>query len=187
LERIPGPYVGDPWDRQPQESDTQYARFNFYLDQEPGRRTYTAVAEEFEVDPATIRAAADRYRWRDRAALYDQHRVKQRRDRIAAQESALAEQQMNLARAATQVLSRSVAAVMQSGAVLDPKDMPSWARMIEIMRKMALDRPDQIVEVTANGFERISEFEGLSPEQMQERAAEMASSVLRVINGGKAS
>ncbi len=187
MNRMPGPYVGDPWDRQPEESDTQFARFNTYLDQEPGKRSYRAVADHYGVDLRTISSAADRYRWKERAALYDAHRVKQRRDHIAAQEIALAEQQMNLARAATQVLSRSVAAVMQSGALLDPKDMPAWARMIDVMRRMALDRPDQIVEVNANGFEQISEFEGLSPEQMQERAAEMANSVLRVINGGKAS
>lgn len=187
MNRMPGPYVGDPWDRQPGESDVQFARFNAYLDQEPGKRELRVVAAQFDVDPSTISNAADRYRWRDRVALYDSHRTKQRRERIEAQESALAESQMNLARAATQVLSRSVAAVMQSDAVLEPKDMPSWARMIEIMRKMALDRPDQIVEINAAGFERISEFEGLSPEQMQERAADMATSVLRVLDGGKAS
>ena len=187
MERIPGPYVGDPWDRQPDETEQQYARFNYYLDQEPGRRLLKQVAEHFDVDRSTISNAADRYRWRDRVALYDSHRAKQRREHIATQEAALAESQMNLARAATQVLSRSVAAVMQSGAVLEPKDMPAWARMIEIMRKMALDRPDQIVEVTGEGFTGISEFEGLSEQQMKDRAAEMASSVLRVIHGGKAS
>lgn len=188
-ERIQGPYVGDPWDQQPGEPGNMWNRFTWYLDQDPGNRSLKAVGEHFGVDKSTISGCADRYRWIERAALYDAHRVKQRRDHIAAQELALAEQQMTVAVEATDVLARSVHAVAANGAFLDPKDMPAWAKMIETLRKMALDRPDQIVELTGaeGGPIQISEFEGLSPAQMKDRAAEMASSVLRVINGGKAS
>lgn len=189
MERITGPYEGNPWEQQQGEPNNLFARFNTYLDQDPGKRSLSQVAAQYGLDKSTISGCADRYRWVERAALYDAHRVKQRRDHIQSQELTLAERQMTLATAATAVLSRSVKAVLDSGATLDPKDMPAWAKMIETLRKMALDRPDQIVELTGaeGGPIQISEFEGLSPAQMKDRAAEMASSVLRVINGGKAS
>lgn len=188
-DRIHGPYIGDPWDQQPDEPNNLWNRFCWYLDQDPGNRSLKAVGEQFGVDKSTVSTCADRYRWVERAALYDAHRVNRRRDHIARQELALAEQQIATAVEATDVLARSVHAVAENGAFLDPKDMPNWAKMIETLRKMALDRPDQVVELTGaeGGPIQISEFEGLSPAQMKDRAAEMASSVLRVVNGGKAS
>lgn len=96
-ERIQGPYVGDPWDQQPGEPGNMWNRFTWYLDQDPGNRSLKATGEHFGVDKSTISGCADRYRWIERAALYDAHRVKQRRDHITTQELALAEQQMTVA------------------------------------------------------------------------------------------
>lgn len=187
--RITGPYIGDPWDQQPDEPNNMFSRFCWYLDLPPGKRSFTEVALHFNLERSSITCCADRYRWVERTALYDAHHTKRRREHIAQQELSLAEAQMAVAHEATDVLARSVHAAAEEGVFLEPKDMPNWARMIETLRRMALDRPDQIVEVTGaeGGPIQISEFENLSPDQMKDRAAEMASSVLRVVNGGKAS
>jgi len=187
MARLTGPYEGDPWDRQPEESEKLFARFNNYLDQPPGKRTFTAVAEKHGLEPSTVAEAADRYRWRERAAHYDAHRMRERRAVIAQQEIMLAEQQMVLAGEATEVLRHSIQSIQESGAVLDPKDVPQWARMVETFRRIALDNPDQVVEITGTdgGPIQVEEFEGLSHDQMRDRASEMARSVLRVFEGGK--
>src|SRR5690625_4034764 len=86
-----GPYEGSPWEQQRGESERQFARFNDYLDQEPGKRTFTRVAEIHDLDPSSVAEVAKRNRWRERASLYDAHRAKQRRDAIAQQDISLAE------------------------------------------------------------------------------------------------
>ncbi|MDQ0376506.1 hypothetical protein [Amycolatopsis thermophila] len=189
VERLNGPYQGDPWDRQPGESDRQFARFNDYLEMEPGKRSFAAVAEKYGLDRSTVADAAEKYRWRERVAQWDGHRTRERRAAIMQQEISLAERQMMLATAATAVLSHSVRQHIDRKTVLDPKDMPGWARMVEVFRRMALDKPDQVIELTGadRGPIQVEEFKDLSPEQVRDRAAEMARSVLRVVEGGKAS
>lgn len=189
MERLIGPYEGNPWDQQRGEPDSQFARFNHYLEQSPGGRTFTRVAQQYDLSPGTVSETAYRYRWKERAAAYDAHRTQERRETIAHREIDLAEQQMDLATEATMVLQRSVRAVLDADIALEPRDMLPWARMIEIFRRIALDHPDQVVELTGadGGPVQVSEFEGLSQDQARDRAVEMASSVLRVINGGRAS
>lgn len=187
MERLTGPYRGDPWDLQPGEPEKQFARFNDYLDQPSGKRTFKAVADMHDVDPSTIAEIAQKHRWRERAAQYDAHLAQERRAAILYREIELAEQQMELAGIATEVLRHSIQSIQESGAVLDPKDMPHWARMVEIFRRIALDQPDQVVEITGadGGPIQVAEFVGLSRDQVRDRASEMARSVLRVFEGGK--
>ncbi|QYN17594.1 hypothetical protein [Amycolatopsis sp. DSM 110486] len=187
-ERLTGPYEGDPWERQPGETEKQFGRFTVYIETPAGQRSFAAIARAHDVERSTIQTVAEAFRWRDRAALYDNHRNKVRRDAVMQRDIALAERVMVLAEAAAGVLQRTIGAVLSSGEPLDPKLAPAWAKMLETFRDIALNRPDQIIEVAAvNGGGEIRELEGLSPEQRRDRVSEMARSVLRVIEGGKAS
>lgn len=184
-------YVGDPWDRQPNETAKQFARFVEFAAATAGDRSLAAVARAHRVAPSTIWEVAERWRWRERAAMWDADKLTRRREAIAEKETQLAERAINLALVATAILGRSLRKIAdEPQAVLDPKDMPAWAKMTETLRKMAVDAPDQIVALTGpdgRGPVQIEEFTGLSPEQVRDRAGEMARSVLRLLQGGRVS
>lgn len=182
-------YEGEPWDQQPTESADMYARFTAYASMAPGERRYAAIAADYAVTVGAIEAAAKKFRWRDRAALQDAHERRRRRDAIADKELQLAERNANLALVSAGILARSLRHIGDSGVNLDPKDMPAWAKMVETFRRMAVDAPDQVIELTGKdgGPIRVEEFAGLTDEQARDRMSEMARSVLRVVDGGRAS
>jgi hypothetical protein len=184
-----GRYEGDPWEQQPGETALQYARFLEYAGARPGERSLSDVARNHNVDTSTIWEVAKRGRWRERAALRDADDHKRRRDAITAKETELAERSMNVALVAVGIIARALRKITEAEVILDAKDLPHWARMVETMRRIAIDAPDQVVAITGPGGGpiRIAEFDGLTPEQIRDRSGEMARSVLRTINGGKAS
>lgn len=60
----------DPWDRQPEESDTQWNAFQMYRDMGYGR-TMKKVAEKLKVSPATIYAYSRKNNWAERIQQWD--------------------------------------------------------------------------------------------------------------------
>lgn len=186
-----GRYEGDPWNQQPDESALQHSRFLEFAAMPPkDRRTgLSEIARNHGVDPSTIWEAAERWRWRERAALWDGDKHKARRDTIAEKELDLAERAMNLALVSASIMARTLRTIADTNAGIEPKDLPAWAKMVETLRKVAIDAPDQLVALTGPGGGpiQIEEFDGLSADQVRDRAGEMARSVLRVLHGGRAS
>lgn len=181
-------YTGNAWDQQPRESAKQHRRFLAYLQAPPKERNLTAVAAAENVVPATIWEVAERYRWRERAELYEAHLIAGHLADTAVKERQLSERTMNLALVGSAVLARSMRALADNPRfVLDAKDMPAWAKMIETLRKVALDAPDKVVAITSGAAASVSvpDFTNLSADQITDRAGEMARSVLRLVEGGR--
>lgn len=182
-------YVNDPWDQQPGETARQFARFTEFATTAPNTRNLSEVARNHRVSPSTIWEAAERWRWRERAALWDAQRLRVRREAIAEKETQLAERSINAALVTVGIIGRSLRAIADSQTALDAKDLPGFAKMAEVFRKMAVDAPDAVINLTGNagggGGVSVPDFAGLSDEQIRDRAAEMAQSVLRLIPGGK--
>lgn len=187
-EKLPR-YVGDPWEQQPGESAKQFARFTRFsrLSVKERRTAMAAMAAEFGVDEATIREYCERYRWRERADLQDAQHHQDIRATNAAKEAQLAERAINLALVGATIMGRSMRALADSNAVLDAKELPGFAKMLETLRKIAIDAPDQLIAITQRAGVDIvvPDFAGLSDDQVTDRAAEMARSMLRLIDGGK--
>lgn len=180
-------YENDPWDQQPTESAKQYARFTAYATRPVGDRDLAAVAREYRLAHSTIWELAERFRWRERAALWDADRRRTRLETIAEKETQLAERAINLALVTTSIMARSLRALAESKVNLEAKDLPAFSKMAETLRKMAIDAPDQVINLghpAGPGLE-VPDFAGLSEDQKRDRAGEMARSMLRLIEGGK--
>lgn len=179
-------YEGDPWTRQPTETARQFARFTMYLKQARGGRNLSEVAREYGLSESTVREAAERGRWRERAALYDADQDTRQLEQISVKEGQLRERAINLALVTASLMARTLRALADDpNAVIEAKDLPQWAKMAETLRKIAIDAPDQTVALTGPVGVSVPDFSGLSQEQITDRAAEMARSMLRVMHGGK--
>ena len=177
----------DPWDRQPDESAKAHARFITYRDTKPTERSYRAVAESYGCSLVTIEKQASAHRWQDRVAAYDTHEARTRRARMHERDEELCRAQMDIARTASAVAIKSVRDIAESGQLLDPAVLPKWVEMIERLRRVALDAPDQVVEITgADGgpVQVEGRFSGLSESERIEAYNEAARGWMRVIEGG---
>jgi hypothetical protein len=182
-----GRYVGEPWDQQPNEPVLQYSRFLAFAERKPKDRNLSALADEYGVTRQTLQEYAQRWRWRERAALRDAQKAKEAYEAVAEKRQQVIERVANIALASTSILARSIRVIAESNVALDPKDLPAWAKMIETYQKITADNPEQVIALTGPGGGpiQVEEFKGLTPEQIRDRAGEMARSVLRVIEGGK--
>lgn len=186
-ERI-GRYVNNPWDQQPGESAKQFARFTEFATTAVADRNLSELARKHAVSPSTMWEVAERFRWRERAALWDAQRLRSRREAIAEKETQLAERAVSLALVSAGIIGRSLRALADGKTVLDPKDLPAFAKMVETFRKMAVDAPDAVITLgggAAGTRVDVPDFEGMTDDQIRDRAAEMARSVLRLVPGGK--
>lgn len=183
-------YEGDPWERQPDEPEGAFARFEHYRNQVRGKRRYSATAHEFGVDRSWIKEQASRWKWRERCALWDSERSRQANEAVLHHDVELAEHLMSDARAAEGILRRSLAELLNAGTNFsDSKDLIQLARLVVTLRDASKNAPDQVIEVVnqANTSEEVDSLAGLSDEQRKERVAEMARGLLTVVDGGKAS
>lgn len=175
----------DLWDRQPGETPTAYSRFLEYRDLRPSERTYAQVAESSGKSARTIKQMGAAHRWRDRAAAWDAHADTQRRQRLAEQDEEMGRAVMQAARAATAVLLTSIRDIKDSGAPLEPKDVPRWVEAVERLRRIALDRPEQIVAITGPGTAHgpaLEELANLTPEERRARIRQTTERLVRAVN-----
>ncbi|ONK13154.1 hypothetical protein [Streptomyces sp. MP131-18] len=176
------------WERQPGESAKAFGRFSLFLDTTPSQRSYSEIAASYGCSVSVIQKQAAVHLWQERVAAYDAERSRQRRERIRERDEELCRILMDLARATSTLVARTIQHIAETREPLDAHIVPRWVEAIERMRRIALDQPDKVLmEVTGKdgGPIEISEFEGLSEEEKRLRAQEMAEGVLRLYQGGK--
>lgn len=179
----------DMWERQPDESAKAHARFSTYRDTKPSERSYRQVAESYGCSAVTIEKQAAAHHWQDRVAAFDAAEQATRRARIRERDEELCRAQMDIARVASVIAVKSVKHIAESNEPLDPNTLPRWIEMIERLRRIALDEPDQIIEITGAGggpLQVEGRFEGLTEEQRVEAYNDAARGWLRVVEGGLA-
>lgn len=177
----------DLWDRQPGESAKAHARFSTYRDTKPAERSYRLVAESYGVALVTINKQATAHRWQERVAAFDAHEDNLRRIRLRERDEELCRAQMDIARTASAIAIKSVRQIAETGELLDPVVLPKWVEMIERLRRVALDAPDQIVEITgADGgpVQVEGRFAEMTEPERIEAYNEAARGWMRVIEGG---
>ena len=155
----------DPWDRQPEESDTQWNAFQIYRDMGYGR-TMKKVADKLGVSPATIYAYSRKNDWAERIQQWDVYE-----DRIYQAEKAQALKDMGQEHA--KLTQDSIKALMAPiNAMLSKAEDPDFqadlmrvdfdelmthvqrsARILDRLMKaerLAYDAPTEITTVQAN-------------------------------------
>lgn len=179
----------DPWERQPGETHKMYGRFETYRDLPPSERSYKTVAKSYGTSLVTIQKQGSSHRWQERVAAWDNHDNAMRRAKLRERDTELCRAQMEIARAASAIAVKTIQSMAENGETLDATTLPRWVEMIERLRRIALDQPDQVVQLTGpdgGPVQLDARFENLSEEQRRERFREVAEGWLRVIEGGKA-
>lgn len=179
-----GGYLNEPWSQQRGEPALQFARFTTYLDSGPARNM-SALARAEGIDSSSIREAALKWRWRERANLYD---AEQRRRHLAdmhARRRDLQQRAMNVAVVTVGLIGANLRRYADVDAhPIDVKDLPAFARMADIMHRIASDSADATIAITGHDGGPIrhvlSEFVGLTEEEKDQRAVEMAAGVTRL-------
>lgn len=168
----------DLWERQPGETPAAYARFLTYRDLRPSERTYPRVAELSGRTDRTIKQLGASHCWQDRVAAWDTHQANQRHTRLRENDEELGRAVMQAARSATAVVLTSIRTIAESGETLEPKDVPRWADAVERLRRIALDRPEAVIEVAARTNQdrpaTADDLAALTPEERRARIREMS-------------
>ncbi|MGW0612008.1 hypothetical protein [Streptomyces sp. NPDC002788] len=177
----------DPWERQPGETPRRHAQFLAYRDL--GRaRTLQEASERLALHASHVRAVAAAFRWRDRAAAWDQHR-----DQLDA--ALWLEERRAAAREDARILSGLTEAIAEAIEHLDPTAItPSvLARLVDVVmrqRRALFGDVTAALTATCPAVDRhaaeAEEFAALTPEQRRERlraAVEAGARRLRAIEG----
>jgi hypothetical protein len=158
------------WERRPDESDPAWQAFETYREQEPGKRSLSAVARQLSKSRPLITRWSQRYAWQLRTAAYDREVDRQWRAQTMHLRRQAAEQDERLARA---MLSKVVARLNSiDPASLSARDCATWLDVATKVRRLALGEPDQRVEHSGPGGGPIP-VEDLSPEERRARLEQL--------------
>lgn len=172
----------DPWERQPSESETHYGRFALYRDM--GReRSLKQLGETLRSSGARVSQPwlyqiSSRHRWDERTRAWDNEQDRLLLALTARKRRDMAERH---ARLASGMIGKALAALAQ----LVPADLAArdLIRMIEVATRLereALGEPGQTIAVTGrDGGPVMVDYSNLTPEQRQERLAELAAEAAR--------
>lgn len=181
----------EPWERQPGETDRQFARFAHYL--EMGRvRTLRQLGENLRsmgesVGNNWLYQVAARWRWADRARAHDNEQDRLYFARVAKKREDMAERHAKLASAVLGVASRALKALSDhltanpNAGVVAPADLVKLVDLGTRLERMALGEPGQTVAVTGGDGGPVGtiDYSGLTDAQRRERMAELAAEAAR--------
>ncbi len=91
-------YKGDPWERQPNETEKAYAAFSVYRDM-ADKRTIQAVCDEIGKSYQAVYRWVSKYEWKDRVRLYDNWLEHEARKDVITQKKKMIAQQLKISRA----------------------------------------------------------------------------------------
>lgn len=173
------------WERQPGESAKMYDRFLRFLELPPEERSARKVAELLNASLPAITSTHARFRWRDRALAYEKFKSRKRVEKFENDYEELSRNSLNVARGAVALLGRSIGQLVKDPNYTIPEsDLLAWARMADVMRKIAEGGADYTVEITGKDGGAIQVehniFEGLTEQQKRDRAREIVESSARL-------
>jgi len=163
----------EPWDRQPGESETAFARFRAWLALPPPRPR-KAFAEMAGLTDSCVRAQSGQWRWPERARAWDA-RLTRKLDEATIQTTI--DRHVKHIEATRGVLAfglRSLAAAAKSGDLAEPADA---ARMVDAsirLERVLLGEAESRQEVQVSpsaGWLPPADVERLTPEERDELRA----------------
>ncbi|MFF5668818.1 hypothetical protein ACFY8S_01555 [Streptomyces hygroscopicus] len=176
-----------PWEQQPDETPRRHGQFITYRDL--GRtRTLQKAAEGLQLHAVTVRKAAARYRWRERAEAWDQHL-----DRLY--EAGWLEERRKAAESDAKILGAAIGKLAQRLGTLDAQKMTvgDFIRLLDVaMRHRRALFGDPAATIAVTGLDgnplavHLADFAQMGPEQRRARLSELAASVnqrIRAVDG----
>lgn len=170
----------DPWEQQPAETPRKHGQFVTYRDL--GRtRTLQKAAEGLQLHAVTVRKAAARFRWRERADAWDRHL-----DRLY--EAGWVEERRKAAESDARILGAAVGKLAQRLGTLDAQQMSvgDFIRLLDVAmrhRRVLFGDPAATIAVTGPGGNplavQLAEFAQMPAEQRRARIEELATAVQR--------
>jgi ParB-like chromosome segregation protein Spo0J len=134
----------DAWERQPGESEVQYRRFTQY--QNLGRaRTVKAVAADLGKSASYLHNIAHRYRWRERAQLWDADQDRLFLERLTDERQRMVDDHLKLSRGMLSKVARRLKTLDPDE--LTPADLNRWAATLTQIQARVLGEPTQTVAV----------------------------------------
>ncbi|MGW3445669.1 hypothetical protein [Streptomyces sp. NPDC001076] len=177
----------DPWEQQPAETPRRHGQFITYRDL--GRtRTLQKAAEGLQLHAVTVRKAAARYRWRERAEAWDQHL-----DRLY--EAGWIDERRKAAESDAKILGAAIGKLAQRLGTLDAQKMTvgDFIRLLDVAmrhRRALFGDPAATIAVTGPDGNplavHLADFAQMGPEQRRARLSALADSVnqrIRAVDG----
>lgn len=155
------------WGRQPAENEQDWALWSAFLE----LRSHAAVVARARIESATVRAAALRWRWTDRAQAYDRvvtdaivaERVSLARTRLAVSSVSLTNASGSLARLlALEADKLHATSESTVASTLSARDVSLVHRAVREQHALDLE----VVDSQARELERDGETDGLTDEQL---------------------
>ncbi|MFJ5037958.1 hypothetical protein [Streptomyces parvulus] len=170
----------DAWEQQPDETPRRHGQFVTYRDL--GRtRTLQKAAEGLQLHAVTVRKAAARFRWRERAEAWDRHL-----DRLY--EAGWVEERRKAAEADARILGAAIGKLAQRLGTLEAQKMTvgDFIRLLDVAmrhRRALFGDPGATIAITGPGGNplavQLAEFAQMPAEQRRVRLADLAEAVQR--------
>lgn len=135
-------FEGVPWERQPGETARQFAKFNAFLRLPAQTRTIRELARQTGRSLGLLGTLASRFRWIERAELWDEH---MQRLQLAADEQARVEMAERHAQIAMGLQQRALTRLQQlQPEALDAKDVARFLEVATRLERLARGEPTEI-------------------------------------------
>jgi hypothetical protein len=168
-------YVGEPWDRQPRESDYQYARFRTYL--ELGRtRTVQMTCDLLndlgdQIRFNSLQEVSHRNLWRDRAERWERAQDEREFEVLRRERREAIESQKEAAKA---LITKALEALRVIDVYeMTPADVVRYIKLATDVQRIIFG-DITVPTMTSNDMVNDSELTGLSEAERRERLLELS-------------
>lgn len=175
----------DPWERQPGESQKQYARFGFYRDL--GRLRTLAQVHRLLVETGdsiksdTLRQTAYEFRWKDRAEAWDIAQDAAAQEKLIKARLEMVDRHQKIAKG---LLAKALEALrIIPVAEMTSADVVRYIKLATDIERIAIGEPQRTISVTGptGGPVQTEDLTNLTKEERKRRLADIAAELARRI------